>query len=59
MCKELKLENNLSRMTKYRVISDLIKSNILTTTKNSKKKKLKLANEVVMYFSEDGLDRNP
>lgn len=46
-------------MTKYRVISDLIKSNILTTTKNSKKKKLKLANEVVMYFSEDGLDRNP
>ncbi|MCK5258183.1 MAG: hypothetical protein KAJ69_01590, partial [Thermoplasmatales archaeon] len=39
-CKNLKLKNDLSHMTKYRIISDLLQSGILITRKTRKNKKL-------------------
>jgi hypothetical protein len=47
LCIELGLENKLSHMTKYRVISDLIQSKILVSIDTAKKKKLRLAKKIV------------
>ena len=45
-CEELNLENDLSHMTKYRIINDLISSNIFVGKKESKECKLKLSSEI-------------
>ncbi|MEM0493420.1 MAG: hypothetical protein QXS02_05670 [Candidatus Thermoplasmatota archaeon] len=50
LCKELKLRNNLSHMTKYRIISDLLQSKILTSHKTKKTKKLRLSQSIVDMF---------
>jgi len=50
LCKELKLHNNLSHMTKYRIISDLLQSKILTSYKTSKTKKLRLSQYISDLF---------
>jgi hypothetical protein len=50
LCKQFGLANNLSHMTKYRIISDLIQSKILTSTKTAKQKKLKLAQKINTFF---------
>lgn len=46
LCKDLKVENTLSHMTKYRIISDLIECNILVSIATAKKKKLRLAKKI-------------
>ena len=45
-CKKLDLDNNLSHMTKYRITSDLLKSNILNKRGTSKNVKLSLSESV-------------
>jgi len=45
-CEKLNLDNNLSHMTKYRVIDDLIGSNIITDKKGFKERKLKLSSKI-------------
>ena len=45
-CEKLNLENNLSHMTKYRIIDDLIKSNIFSEKKEAKERKLKLSSKI-------------
>jgi hypothetical protein len=50
LCTELKLENTLSHMTKYRIISDLIESKILVSINTAKKKKLRLAKKIITLF---------
>ena len=40
------LECNLSHMTKYRIISDMLQNNILVTRKSNKNKKLLLSKKV-------------
>jgi len=47
LCTNLKLDNNLSQMTKYRIIQDLIKSEILESKRINKDKKLKLSKKVL------------
>ncbi len=46
LCKEFALENDLSHMTKYRVIADLIDSKILVSISTGKRRKLRLAKKV-------------
>ena len=53
-CERLGLINNLSHMTKYRVINELIKSNIFSQHKEKSSKKLKLSNDVY-YFLDSKL----
>ena len=43
---ELGLQCNLSHMTKYRIISDMLQNNILVTRKSNKNKKLLLSKKV-------------
>lgn len=50
LCKELGIVNNLSHMTKYRIITDLIQSKILVTIKTKKQKKLRLAQQISKLF---------
>jgi len=45
-CEELGLTCDLSHMTKYRIISDMLKHNILITRKTKKNKKLRLSKAV-------------
>jgi hypothetical protein len=47
LCKEFGLVNNLSHMTKYRILSDLIQSKILVSIDTAKRKKLRLAKRIV------------
>ena len=44
---ELKLENDLSHMTKYRIISDMLKNKILSTRKTSRNRKLRLSKNII------------
>jgi hypothetical protein len=46
LCDQLELLNNLSHMTKYRIISNLIQSKILVTIQTKKQKKLRLAQKI-------------
>jgi len=46
LCKEFGLTNDLSHMTKYRVIADLIDSKILVSITTAKRKKLRLAKKI-------------
>ena len=50
--KQLGLHNDLSHMTKYRVVSDLLQSFILTAQKTNKNKKLRLSQKIVHLYSE-------
>jgi hypothetical protein len=43
LCKKLGYHHNLSHMTKYRIISDLIESKILTARKTKKNIKITLS----------------
>ena len=46
LCDELGLKCDLSHMTKYRIISDMLKNNILVTRKTRKNKKLRLSKHI-------------
>ena len=46
----LGIENNLSHMTKYRIIRELLESRILVTRKTNKNRKLKLAQPISDLF---------
>jgi hypothetical protein len=46
LCNQLELPNNLSHMTKYRIISYLIQSKILVAIQTKKQKKLRLAQKI-------------
>jgi len=50
LCNDLKLKNDLSHMTKYRIISDLLRSGILITRKTLKNKKLRLSKKIIDFF---------
>ena len=50
LCEELDLEVNLSHMTKYRIITDLLGSKILATRKSNKNRKLRLSKRVRNLF---------
>jgi len=52
LCKQLGLVNDLSHMTKYRVITDLVKSKILVSINTKKQKKLRLAAKISALFPE-------
>ena len=45
-CKKLSLNNELSYMTKYRIINELVKSNVLIDDKNKKNRKISLSNKI-------------
>lgn len=45
-CERLGFQNNLSHMTKYRIISDLLQSNIITSQHTTKNKKLRLTKTI-------------
>jgi hypothetical protein len=50
LCKQLGLVNDISHMTKYRIISDLIQSKILISIKTAKQKKVRLAQKISLLF---------
>jgi len=50
LCNQLGLENDLSRMTKYRVISDLAQSAIVMTNQTQKNKHLRLSTKITDLF---------
>jgi CTP-dependent riboflavin kinase len=47
LCNELNIECDLSHMTKYRVISNLLKNKILVSRKTKKNKKVKLSKKII------------
>ena len=47
LCKQFGLVNDLSHMTKYRVIADLIDSKVLVSINTAKRKKLRLAKKII------------
>jgi hypothetical protein len=47
LCIKLGYHNNLSHMTKYRIISDLLQSHILTSRKTKKNIKLGLSTKII------------
>jgi hypothetical protein len=47
LCWELGLDCNISHMTKYRIISDLLKSKILVSRKTKKNRKLRLSKKIL------------
>jgi len=52
LCKQFGLTNDLSHMTKYRIISDLVQSKILISINTAKQKKLRLAAKISTLFPE-------
>ena len=52
LCDQFDLSNDLSHMTKYRIISDLLQSSILASQKTNKTKKLRLSQKIVNLYSE-------
>ena len=53
LCKDLKLTNDLSHMTKYRVISYLIEAGIISTVKTKKNKKLHLSEKIINFLKNE------
>ena len=49
-CKRLKLNNDLSHMTKYRITNDLLNSNILKKVETTKNIKLCLSDDIKKMF---------
>ena len=52
LCKQFGLVNDLSHMTKYRIITDLVQSKILISINTAKQKKLRLAAKISSLFPE-------
>ncbi len=52
LCKHYGLANDLSHMTKYRIIADLIQSKILVSQRTARRKKLRLAKKITALFPE-------
>jgi hypothetical protein len=52
LCKQFGLANDLSHMTKYRIITDLVQSKILISINTAKQKKLRLAAKISSLFPE-------
>ena len=52
LCKQIGLVNDLSHMTKYRIITDLVQSKILISINTAKQKKLRLAAKITTLFPE-------
>jgi hypothetical protein len=50
LCNELGLDCNLSHMTKYRIISNLIESKIMVTRKTKKNRKLRFSKKILDLF---------
>ena len=50
LCITFGMKNTLSHMTKYRIIADLIESELLVTKKTKKHKKLRLAKKIYSYL---------
>lgn len=46
LCEELGLDCDLSHMTKYRIVSDMLKHKLLVTRKTKKNKKLRLSKQI-------------
>jgi enamine deaminase RidA (YjgF/YER057c/UK114 family) len=46
LCEELGLDCDLSHMTKYRIVSDMLKHKVLVTRKTKKNKKLRLSKQL-------------
>ena len=46
LCEELGLTCDLSHMTKYRIVSDMLKHKVLVTRKTNKNKKLRLSKQI-------------
>jgi enamine deaminase RidA (YjgF/YER057c/UK114 family) len=46
LCEELGLTCDLSHMTKYRIVSDMLKHKLLVTRKTNKNKKLRLSKQI-------------
>ena len=51
LCNQLGLDNDLSRMTKYRIISDLAKSTIVMKNQTKKNKHLRISTKIADLFS--------
>jgi hypothetical protein len=47
LCKKLGIECDLSHMTKYRIILELLESKILVSRKSNKNKKLRLSKTIL------------
>ena len=47
LCDQLGFQNDLSHMTKYRIITDLLQSNILASRETGKNKELRLTKEII------------
>ena len=52
LCKDLGLKCDLSHMTKYRIVSDMLENNILITRKTKKNKKLRLSKQIRTILDE-------
>jgi hypothetical protein len=50
LCKQFGLVDDLSHMTKYRIITDMIESKVLVSIDTSKRKKLRLSKKVTDMF---------
>ena len=46
LCEDLRLENDLSHMTKYRIISELLQSKILVEKKTNKNRKVRFSKKI-------------
>jgi hypothetical protein len=46
LCRQLAIENDLSHMTKYRVVTELVQSKMLVAIHTKKQKKLRLAQKI-------------
>jgi hypothetical protein len=50
LCHQIGIRNDLSHMTKYRIIADLIDSGILVSINTNKQRKLRLAKKITDLF---------
>ena len=49
-CEQLGFRNNLSHMTKYRIVSDLLQSNVITSQHTKKNRKLRLTKTITDFL---------
>jgi len=47
LCNKLGMKCDISHMTKYRILSDLLESKILVSRKTKKKRKLKISKTII------------
>ncbi|HVQ00399.1 MAG TPA: hypothetical protein VMT57_02680 [Candidatus Thermoplasmatota archaeon] len=50
LCVQLGLDNDLSHMTKYRIVNELLQSKLLVAIRTKKYKKLRLAQKISDFF---------